>query len=151
MSGRVHVRGFASTAAGASAHGGLLVIDGDASLRCGISLKGADIVVRGSVGHMSAFMGQRGCVVVCGDAGESLGDSLYEARLYVLRDHDCLVAYPLFFRPINLLPLGKEVAGCLADTVSQLSSQQWLGFRDGIDPGAPPGRLGGPCLRGPLR
>jgi glutamate synthase domain-containing protein 3 len=28
-------------------------------------------------------MGQKGCLVVCGDAGESLGDSLYEARLYV--------------------------------------------------------------------
>jgi glutamate synthase domain-containing protein 3 len=32
---------------------------------------------------MSAFMAQRGCLVVCGDAGDSLGDSLYEARLYV--------------------------------------------------------------------
>jgi glutamate synthase domain-containing protein 3 len=32
---------------------------------------------------MSGFMAQRGCLVVCGDAGESLGDSLYEARLYV--------------------------------------------------------------------
>jgi glutamate synthase domain-containing protein 3 len=32
---------------------------------------------------MCAFMAQRGCVVVCGDAGEALGDSLYEARLYV--------------------------------------------------------------------
>ena len=28
-------------------------------------------------------MAQKGCLVVCGDAGESLGDSLYEARLYV--------------------------------------------------------------------
>jgi methylamine---glutamate N-methyltransferase subunit B len=28
-------------------------------------------------------MGQKGCLVVCGDAGESLGDSIYEARLYV--------------------------------------------------------------------
>jgi glutamate synthase domain-containing protein 3 len=61
----------------------LLVIHGDASARCGISLKGADIVVRGSIGHMGAFMAQKGCLVVCGDAGESLGDSLYEARLYV--------------------------------------------------------------------
>ena len=59
------------------------MIRGDASARCGISLKGADIVVRGSVGHMSAFMAQRGALVVCGDAGEALGDSLYEARLYV--------------------------------------------------------------------
>ena len=40
-------------------------------------------MVRGSIGHMGAFMGQKGCLVVCGDAGESLGDSLYEARLYV--------------------------------------------------------------------
>jgi glutamate synthase domain-containing protein 3 len=32
---------------------------------------------------MTGFMAQRGCIVVCGDAGEALGDSLYEARLYV--------------------------------------------------------------------
>jgi methylamine---glutamate N-methyltransferase subunit B len=83
MSGRVHVKGFASTAAGASAHGGLLVIDGDASLRCGISLKGADIVVGGSVGSFSAFMAQAGRIVICEDAGDALGDSLYEAVIYV--------------------------------------------------------------------
>ena len=46
-------------------------------------MKGVDIVVRGSVGHLSAFMAQTGCLVVCGDAGEALGDSIYEARLYV--------------------------------------------------------------------
>jgi methylamine---glutamate N-methyltransferase subunit B len=28
-------------------------------------------------------MAQRGNLVVCGDAGEALGDSIYEARLYV--------------------------------------------------------------------
>jgi glutamate synthase domain-containing protein 3 len=59
------------------------VIHGDASARCGISMKGVDIVVRGSVGHMSAFMAQTGRLVVCGDAGEALGDSIYEAHLYV--------------------------------------------------------------------
>ena len=32
---------------------------------------------------MSAFMAQRGALVVCGDAGEALGDSIYEAHLYV--------------------------------------------------------------------
>jgi glutamate synthase domain-containing protein 3 len=32
---------------------------------------------------MSAFMGQAGNRVVLGDAGENLGDSLYEARLFV--------------------------------------------------------------------
>jgi glutamate synthase domain-containing protein 3 len=60
-----------------------VVVNGDASARCGISMKGVDIVVRGSVGHMSAFMAQRGRLVVCGDAGDALGDSIYEARLYV--------------------------------------------------------------------
>jgi len=83
MSGRVEVTGFASGSAGASAHGGLLVIHGDAGLRCGISLKGADIVVGGDVGSFSAFMAQAGRIVVCGDAAEGLGDSLYEAVVYV--------------------------------------------------------------------
>ena len=53
-------KGNASQYAGASGHGGLLVIEGDAAARCGISMKGVDIVVGGSVGHMSAFMGQAG-------------------------------------------------------------------------------------------
>ncbi len=83
MSGLVRVKGNASQSAGATGHGGLLVIEGDASSRCGISMKGIDIVVGGSVGHMSAFMAQTGALVVCGDAGEALGDSIYEARLYV--------------------------------------------------------------------
>ena len=83
MSGLVRVKGNASQSAGATGHGGLLVIEGDASSRCGISMKGIDIVVGGSVGHMSAFMAQVGHMVICGDAGEALGDSIYEAKLYV--------------------------------------------------------------------
>ena len=83
MSGIVRVKGHASECAGASGHGGLLVIEGDASLRCGISMKGCDIVVGGSVGHFSAFMAQAGTLVVCGDAGPNLGDSLYEATIFV--------------------------------------------------------------------
>ncbi len=83
MSGSVRVKGHASESAGASGHGGLLVIEGDASSRCGISMKGSDIVVAGSVGHFSAFMAQAGTLVVCGDAGPNIGDSLYEATLYV--------------------------------------------------------------------
>ena len=46
-------------------------------------MKGVDIVVAGSVGHMSAFMAQKGRLVVCGDAGDFIGDSLYEACIYV--------------------------------------------------------------------
>ena len=83
MSGFVHVTGDASQSAGATGRGGLLRIDGNAASRCGISMKGIDIVVRGSVGHMSAFMAQAGTLVVFGDAGEALGDSIYEARLFV--------------------------------------------------------------------
>lgn len=83
MSGKVLVDGDASQYAGATAHGGLLVVKGNASSRCGISLKGADIVVQGNVGHMSAFMAQTGTLVVLGDTGEALGDSIYEAQLFV--------------------------------------------------------------------
>jgi glutamate synthase domain-containing protein 3 len=83
MSGSVVVDGNASQSAGATSRGGLLVVRGDASSRCGISMKGADIVVHGSVGHMSAFMAQKGRMLVCGDAGDALGDSIYETRLYV--------------------------------------------------------------------
>jgi glutamate synthase domain-containing protein 3 len=83
MSGQVCVKGDASQSAGATGCGGLLVIDGNASARCGISMKGIDIVVKGSVGHLSAFMAQAGNLVVLGDSGEALGDSIYEARLYV--------------------------------------------------------------------
>lgn len=83
MSGTVRVTGDASQSAGATGHGGLLVIEGNTSARCGISMKGIDIVVGGSIGHMSAFMAQAGRLVVCGDAGADLGDSIYEAQLYV--------------------------------------------------------------------
>ncbi|MGJ8624300.1 MAG: protein GlxC [Yoonia sp.] len=83
MSGTIVIDGDASQYAGATGHGGLLVIKGNASSRCGISMKGIDIVVHGNIGHMSAFMAQTGNLVVCGDAGDALGDSLYEARLFV--------------------------------------------------------------------
>jgi len=83
MSGVIIIEGDASQYAGATGHGGLLNIKGNASSRCGISMKGIDIVVHGNIGHMSAFMAQKGTLVVLGDAGDALGDSLYEARLFV--------------------------------------------------------------------
>ena len=96
----VRVHGNASTGLAENMMSGTVVIEGnagqsvplgtadcssqgDAAARCGISMKGIDIVVRGSVGHLSGFMAQTGRLVVCGDAGEALGDSIYEARLYV--------------------------------------------------------------------
>ena len=83
MSGSVRITGNASQSAGATGHGGLVVIEGNASARCGISMKGVTIVVGGNVGHMSAFMAQAGDLIVLGDAGADLGDSIYEARLFV--------------------------------------------------------------------
>lgn len=90
MSGTVICHGNASQSAGATGHGGLVVVKGDTSARCGISMKGVDIVVGGSVGHMSAFMAQAGHLVVCGDAGADLGDSIYEATIYVRGDVESL-------------------------------------------------------------
>lgn len=84
MSGEVRVKGNASQYCAATAHGGLVVVEGDASSRCGISMKGVDIVVGGSIGHMGAFMAQKGRLVILGDAGDALGDSLYEARIYCM-------------------------------------------------------------------
>ena len=46
-------------------------------------MKGINIVVKGNIGHMSAFMAQSGHLVVLGDAGDALGDSIYEAKLFV--------------------------------------------------------------------
>jgi glutamate synthase domain-containing protein 3 len=83
MSGTVIVDGNASQSAAATGRGGLVIVHGDASARCGISMKGVDIMVHGNVGHMSAFMAQKGSLVVCGDVGDALGDSIYEAHLYV--------------------------------------------------------------------
>ena len=83
MSGTVTVDGDASQSAAATGRGGTLVVRGSASARCGISMKGVDIVVHGSIGHAGAFMAQRGALVVCGDVGPDLGDSIYEARIYV--------------------------------------------------------------------
>ena len=83
MSGMVRVSGNASQSAGATGHGGVLIIEGSASARCGISMKGIDIVVGGNVGHMSAFMAQTGNLIVLGGAGADLGDSIYEAKIFV--------------------------------------------------------------------
>ena len=41
------------------------------------------MVVKGSVGHMSAFLAQAGSLVVLGDTGDAFGDSLYGAKLFV--------------------------------------------------------------------
>ncbi len=83
MGGVIRVRGSASQSAGSSARGGLIMIEGDASLRAGISLKGATLAIAGDAGAMSGFMAQAGTILIGGNAGHGLGDSLYEAVIYV--------------------------------------------------------------------
>ena len=60
------------------------VIDGNASARCGISLRGLDMVVKGSVGHMAAFMAQAGNIIVLGDAGDALGSAAKQGESELL-------------------------------------------------------------------
>ena len=92
MSGVVRITGNATMSAGATGCGGVVVVRGNAGARCGISMKGVDIVVGGNVGHMSAFMAQAGRLVVCGDAAADLGDSIYEAQIFVRGDVESLGA-----------------------------------------------------------
>jgi glutamate synthase domain-containing protein 3 len=90
MGGSIRVHGSASQSAGSSARGGRIVIDGDASLRAGISLKGATLAIGGDAGPMSGFMAQSGLILIGGNAGHGLGDSLYEAVIYVAGRIDSL-------------------------------------------------------------
>ena len=83
MSGRVRGLGQRQPGGGGDCARRLVVVEGDASARCGISLKGGDIVVKGSIGHMSAFMAQTGRIVCLGDAGDALGRLDLRGALYV--------------------------------------------------------------------
>src|SRR5579862_6737835 len=83
MGGTIRVHGSASQSAGSSARGGKVIVEGDASLRAGISLKGGTLAIAGNAGAMSGFMAQAGTILIGGDAGHGLGDSLYEAVIYV--------------------------------------------------------------------
>ena len=78
MSGSIRVTGNASQYCAATGHGGTVIIEGDTAARCGISMKGVDIVVGGSVGHMSGFMAQSGRMAAGGQhvAFRSLSDNL---------------------------------------------------------------------------
>ena len=131
MSGVVRITGNATMSAGATGCGGLVVVGGNAGARCGISMKGVEIVVGGNVGHMSAFMAQAGRLVVCGDAAADLGDSIYEAQIFVRGDVESLGADCIEkeIRPEHLETLARLLAAAAPAT-------------DGAGPvGVPPLRL----------
>src|SRR6202171_5581606 len=60
MSGLVHVMGDARQSAGATGCGGLLILDGDAAARCGLLMEGIDILVKSSIGVISASLAPPG-------------------------------------------------------------------------------------------
>ena len=41
-------------------------------------MKGGTLVVGGDAGYMTGFMMQEGRIVICGDAADGIGDSMYE-------------------------------------------------------------------------
>ena len=84
-------------------------------------MKGIDIVVKGSVGHMSAFMAQAGNLVVLGDAGEALGDSIYEARLFV-RGRSKSLGADCVEKPMRGRAQARSLHGCSAAPVSTARS-----------------------------
>ena len=55
----------------------------DVGARTGIDMKGGTIIAGGRTGAFSGFMMQRGRMVVLGDAGKNLGDSMYDGTIYV--------------------------------------------------------------------
>jgi glutamate synthase domain-containing protein 3 len=63
--------------------GGTLTIKGTASARAGVSIKGGVLLIGGGCGYMTGFMGQKGTIIVCGDSGEALADSMYETEIFV--------------------------------------------------------------------
>ena len=46
-------------------------------------MKGGTIIVGGDTGALSGFMMQRGRMIVCGNAGKNLGDSMYDGTIYI--------------------------------------------------------------------
>ena len=56
---------------------------GDVGGRIGIDMKGGTIIAGGRAGAFCGFMMQRGRMVILGDAGKNLGDSMYDGIIYV--------------------------------------------------------------------
>jgi len=56
---------------------------GDVGGRVGIDMKGGTIIAGGRAGAFCGFMMQRGRMVILGDAGKNLGDSMYDGIIYV--------------------------------------------------------------------
>jgi glutamate synthase domain-containing protein 3 len=46
-------------------------------------MKGGTLLIGGNCGYMAGFMMQKGRIIICGDAGDALADSMYEGVVFV--------------------------------------------------------------------
>jgi methylamine---glutamate N-methyltransferase subunit B len=60
-----------------------VIVYGAAAARAGVSMKGGLVLIGGNCGYMAGFMGQKGALIVCGDAGDAFADSMYATVCYV--------------------------------------------------------------------
>jgi glutamate synthase domain-containing protein 3 len=67
-------------------------------------------VITGDVGVMTGFMMQKGALIIGGNAGEALGDSLYEGKIYLRGEADSLGA------DAQIVPLNARDTDFLATT-----------------------------------
>jgi glutamate synthase domain-containing protein 3 len=63
--------------------GGTLIVGGDAGARCAVAMKGGTHGSRRRCWCDDRLHDAKGVLVVGGDAGDALGDSLYEGKIYV--------------------------------------------------------------------
>ena len=70
--------------------GGTIHIKGDAGPRCGVAMKGGDIIVEGKIGYQSGFMAHAGRIIALGGAGASCADALWEGEVWVAGEIESL-------------------------------------------------------------
>ncbi len=46
-------------------------------------MKGGLIAIGGNAGYLTGFIAQKGQMIICGDVGDAVGDSMYESLIYV--------------------------------------------------------------------
>ena len=60
-----------------------IYVKGDAGPRCGVAMKGGDIIVEGKIGYMSGFMAHAGRIIALGGADDACADSLWGGEVWV--------------------------------------------------------------------
>ena len=72
---------------------------GDCGPRCGVAMKGGDIVVEGKLGYQAGFMAHHGRIIALGGASTSCGDALWQAEVWVAGDIESLGVDALIVEP----------------------------------------------------